>query len=203
MYKKCNTEESAHRQQQLEECLLENMLVRPYCEISVSDLCQQAGISRKSFYRYFGNKDGCLNALLDRVLIEMSKPPTSDMPSSSEYPLDLFHALSYWKQHKTLLDTLAENNLTDKLLERVMLHTVKEEKNLLHCMGIDDNLQDCDALLFSVSGYVSLIMHWNATGFQKSPQELVATLIRLTTKPLLCLPGHEENTHVSISERTL
>ena len=73
MYKTCNTEESVLRQQQLEDCLLKNMLQKSYGEISVSDLCEQAGISRKSFYRYFGNKDGCLCALLDRVLINASK----------------------------------------------------------------------------------------------------------------------------------
>lgn len=67
MYKNCTTEQSALRQQQLEDCFLKNMLLRPYAEITISDLCEQSSISRKSFYRYFTNKDSCLASLLDRM----------------------------------------------------------------------------------------------------------------------------------------
>ena len=53
MYKLCKTEQSAARQRQLEEGLLTVMLTRRYDEISVSDLCDDLAIPRKSFYRYF------------------------------------------------------------------------------------------------------------------------------------------------------
>ena len=51
MYKHCTTEESAQRQRQLEQCLLELMADTPYSAITIGQICQQAGISRKSFYR--------------------------------------------------------------------------------------------------------------------------------------------------------
>ena len=71
MYKLCKTEQSAQRQRQLEEGLLELMRLRPYDEISVVDLCEYLQIPRKSFYRYFSNKDGALFALLDHTLMEL------------------------------------------------------------------------------------------------------------------------------------
>ena len=49
MYKHCNTEDSARRQRQLEQYLLELMEDVPYSGITIGQICQQAGISRKSF----------------------------------------------------------------------------------------------------------------------------------------------------------
>ena len=70
MYKHCTTEESAHRQRQLEQNLLELMAEQPYSGITINQICDLAGISRKSFYRYFGSKDGCLHALLDHTIMD-------------------------------------------------------------------------------------------------------------------------------------
>ena len=70
MYKYCATEESARRQRQLEQCLLELMLTENYPQITISQICDLAGISRKSFYRYFTSKEGCLYALLDHAVFD-------------------------------------------------------------------------------------------------------------------------------------
>ena len=51
MYKLCKTEQSAQRQRSLEEGLLTAMKTKRYEEITISDLCSQMGIPRKSFYR--------------------------------------------------------------------------------------------------------------------------------------------------------
>ena len=70
MYKKCATEASAARQRQLEQGLLAAMSKRRYEEITVSDLCEELGIPRKSFYRYFSGKEGALHALIDHTILE-------------------------------------------------------------------------------------------------------------------------------------
>ena len=70
MYKLCKTEQSAQRQRQLEEGLLAAMRTKRYEEITISDLCDQMGIPRKSFYRYFSGKDGALHALIDHALLD-------------------------------------------------------------------------------------------------------------------------------------
>ena len=70
MYKLCKTEQSAQRQRELEQGLLKMMLQCRYEDISVSDLCDQLEIPRKSFYRYFSSKDGALYALLDHTMME-------------------------------------------------------------------------------------------------------------------------------------
>ena len=73
MYKLCKTEQSAQRQRQLEEGLLTAMKTKRYEEITISDLCEQMDIPRKSFYRYFSSKDGALHALIDHTLLDFEQ----------------------------------------------------------------------------------------------------------------------------------
>ena len=63
-----NTPGTCQRQKQIEDCLYENLLQKPYHNISVSDLCKQVGISRKAFYNYYPSKDACFCAILDRAI---------------------------------------------------------------------------------------------------------------------------------------
>ena len=68
MYKICHTEESSRRQRELEQGLLEAMGKTPYEKITLTELCRQLEIPRKSFYRYFPTKEDCLLALMDHTL---------------------------------------------------------------------------------------------------------------------------------------
>ena len=60
MYKICHTEESSRRQRELEAGLLEAIKNFPYEKITLTELCPQLNIPRKSFYRYFPTKEDCL-----------------------------------------------------------------------------------------------------------------------------------------------
>lgn len=68
MYKICHTEESSRRQRKLEQGLLEALQIQGYHKITLTDLCSQLKIPRKSFYRYFPTKEDCLLALIDHTL---------------------------------------------------------------------------------------------------------------------------------------
>ena len=68
MYKICHTKESAQRQRELERGLLDALGRQPYDKITLTDLCRELQIPRKTFYRYFPVKDDCLLALIDHTL---------------------------------------------------------------------------------------------------------------------------------------
>ena len=93
MYKQCRTEQSAARQRALEQGLMETMMNCHYDEITVSDLCEYMQIPRKSFYRYFSNKEGALHALIDHALMDFdsftleSTEKGEKLPAAEELPL--------------------------------------------------------------------------------------------------------------------
>ena len=69
MYRKCSTEISVQNQRKVTAGLLELMRETPYEDITVSSLCQCAGITRRIFYHLFSNKTDALYALIDHVIL--------------------------------------------------------------------------------------------------------------------------------------
>ena len=69
-YRTCVTEKSAVQQKQITESLLLLMQSKPFSEITVTQLCQHANISRRTFYYLFSNLTGALYALIDRKSLE-------------------------------------------------------------------------------------------------------------------------------------
>ena len=91
------------RQKQIEECLYENLLQRPYPSVSISDLCLQLNISRKSFYNYFPDKDSCFRAIISRKLHACILQLTSDVPENASREDIITSYLSFWKEEKGLI----------------------------------------------------------------------------------------------------
>ncbi len=175
MYKHCTTEESVLRQRQLESCLLDLMLVIPYSQITISHICQQAGISRKSFYRYFGSKEGCLCALLDHSIMEGGSHYLPEHGEAVNVHILYERFFGYWKQMKPLMDALARNNLTISLVERMMVYLEEEEAALQNYLGGRAN-DSYEQLLFFVSGIMGLVISWHGSGYQKSISQMASIM---------------------------
>ena len=181
MYKHCTTEESVLRQRQLEGCLLQLMQTVPYPQITITHICDHAGISRTSFYRYFGSKDGCLCAMIDHCIMDGA---SYYLPEHNERAntIDLYQRFfTYWKDSARLLDALSRNNLSLLLVERMMVNVLEEEKDFHYYLGgsADDSYEQ---ILFMVSGLMGLVINWHHTGFQKSASQMSAIMEKVIQK---------------------
>lgn len=190
MYKLCKSEQSAARQRQLEQGLLKAMLTKRYEEISISDLCDQMEIPRKSFYRYFSNKDGALFALLDHTLMEFDQlPNSSDTVFGSRALGDLERFFVFWYDHSDLLDALMRNRLSGMLVERATSHAFHERMMPSYLLSKDEKSQQL-ALTFAVCGLLSMVMQWHQQGYPESPSQMAWVASLMLTKPLV--PGYEK-----------
>lgn len=175
MYKHCTTEESVLRQRQLEHCLLDLMQSSSYPQITISHICDRAGISRKSFYRYFSSKDGCLFALIDHCIIDGASSYLPDHDELLNTHIIYERFFSYWQQMQPLLDALAKNNLSLHLVERMMIYISEEEQDFHHYLG--GNINDSyEQMLFMISGVMGLVLNWHQGGYQKSVSQMAAIL---------------------------
>ena len=167
MYKHCATEESARRQRQLESCLLELMLQQEFSQITISHICDRAGISRKSFYRYFSSKEGCLCALLDHAIIDGASYYLPSHAENQSEHIVYERFFQYWKDHRQLLDVLNQNNLSMLLVERMLVYISQEEQEfrILYKNQTDDAHERS---LFYIGGIMSMVLDWHRTGYQKS-----------------------------------
>ena len=183
MYKLCKTEQSASRQRQFEQGLLQLMLTRRYEEISVSDLCEHLQIPRKSFYRYFSSKDGALYALLDHTMLEFYEGEYQKNNSISHLG-DLDQYFVFWYDHRKLMDALEHSNLSGILVERATTLALKERLMPGYLRSLDPKIQEV-AMAFSVCGLLSMVIQWHRQGYSVSPNEMTRIATMLLTKPLV------------------
>lgn len=189
MYKLCKTEQSAARQRQLEQGLLQAMRAQRYEEISISDLCDSMGIPRKSFYRYFSSKDGALFALLDHTLMEFEQSPHSAVrPDRGTALGDLERYFVFWYERRDLLDALERSRLSGMLVERATAHAMNERMMPSYLRTKPEAVQSM-ALTFAVCGLLSMVIQWHHDKFRQSPEDMTRVATMMLTRPLVPMPN--------------
>lgn len=173
------------RQRQIEECLFDNLLQRPYPSVSISDLCHQLGISRKSFYNYFPDKDSCFRAIISRKLRNCILSLTTDLPEKATLEDAIAYYLSYWKNEKALLDVIIRNNLAFLLSEQCIHFLLEEDTTFLPFLDTPRLKADEFVLTGFVNIQITLIMQWYMQNFSTPLEEMVNTYQRLLYQPLI------------------
>lgn len=191
MYKLCKTEQSAARQRQLEQGLLEAMLAKRYEEISISDLCDELQVPRKSFYRYFTGKEGALRALLDHTLMEFEAYTVQYRQGKTRtIQLDLESFFQFWVQHKQLLDALAFSGISAMLVGRAVEFALTDDVLPKRFLPDDAKSMQRHITMFGVCGLMSMVLNWHAAGFQEPVGEMARIAVRMISQPLF--PGVEK-----------
>lgn len=157
MYKICKTEKSMERQKLFQTTLLNMMKKQKYDEISVTSLCKEMQIPRKTFYRYYGALDDVLYAIMDDALTHGFL--------HLEVEADLEGFFGYWKERKDLLDVLQKSGISSMLVYRIY---ERFETNVYDEPITNQYLR--------YSGYVAAIMTvllvWHHSGMRQSVNEI-------------------------------
>lgn len=185
MYKACKTKESAERQQHIQDCLIRLMCRHLYSEISVCELCTEAQVPRKTFYRYFESKDDVLCAIADHIMDDYESfhgPYAPGDRRTSEK--DIEKMFTYWQQHGDLLMSLRRSQMTTWFLERLFRRSCSEHQGfrLMHQANNDHVAQLTTT--FTFFGLFALILEWQAQGCHPSPKEMSRVVSHLFTQPL-------------------
>ena len=185
MYKLCKTEQSAARQHQLEQGLLEAMRVKRYDEISISDLCDRLEIPRKSFYRYFNGKDGALQALLDHTLMEFAEyTVTYRHGKNRTILLDLESFFQFWMEKKELLNALGRSGLSGILVNRAVAFAMTDDVLPVRFLPNDSRDMQQHITMFGVCGLMSMVLNWHDLGYEQTAGEMARIAVRMISKPL-------------------
>lgn len=179
MYKICHTESSSRRQRELEAGLLEAMGKQPYAKITLTELCRELNIPRKTFYRYFPTKDDCLLALLDHTLSDCNALVLTNWEGAPELKqLDLQQFFSYWLSRKPFLDAIRDNGLHYLLLDRTTLIVDAMKANRAPAGFARDQVE-----YFIAHGLMTTVLRWHHWGFPSPPEEMAAVFAQLLHSP--------------------
>ncbi len=157
MYKICKTEKSIERQKLFQTTLLTMMKKQRYQEITVTALCKEMEIPRKTFYRYYDTLEDVLYAIIDSAITESFL--------YLEIKADLVGFFYYWKKYKALLDVLEKSGLSPWMMNRIY--------GRFHKSIYKEDYSNED---LRYSGYIAAIMTmlltWHHSGMKQSEEEM-------------------------------
>lgn len=173
------------RIKEFEDELLEAMTRMPYRDITVNQLIQAVGVTRKTFYLHFANKDACLDSLMDRELLAQSAYAASYADNLLAMHLA---GCRFWLSRRIFLECILKNDLFTAFLKRMLRHNQTEDREIMQllCRPLPGSKKDADALLFFTTGYLTVLMSWTARGFDTLPEIMAKKFERLMHTPLLC-----------------
>lgn len=178
MYKTCHTEESSRRQRELEAGLLAAMGILPYEKITLTELCRQLEIPRKSFYRYFPTKEDCLLALIDHTLSDCNDIALKGWDGSGNLDqMTQLRFFRFWKEHAPFLDAVRDNGFRHLLLDRTTVIVDRMKENTQRGCFARDQVE-----YFVAYGLMTTVLRWHHFGFPNSPEEMAEVFGRFLEK---------------------
>ena len=163
----------------LVDALQQAMNERPWADISVQQLCEQADVSRSTFYAHFDGKHELLEQCFERLANELTGPVVNR-------GLDEFGTLSYLpsllahiKVHCELFRLNANSAAGQQIFSRFKALVVQlGEQEFADCRSLTVGT---DQRVFVHGGIFAMLEAWNENGCRDTEKQLlkrIDTLVR-------------------------
>lgn len=156
-------------QKWLVQALLTLIQQKPYEEISISELCKEAGVDRRTFYRNFKDKNDVLlfyfSDLQEKYLLALK-----EMPERTFYTLALVY-FEFWNCHLDFFKTAQ----SDQALNAALFQTLNTFMPAIYS-GADGSIPKelRYNIAFVVGGFHNALIQWISTGFHETAEEMAA-----------------------------
>lgn len=161
-YGVCNMDQKrSYAKARLTEAMLRLLKTKKIDEISVSELCEAAGLSRISFYRNYPSLEDILKQHFETITSSFLKDTSLNFRTTPRKEFIRYLA-GHMLKHKELVSLLMENGLSYLLKEAF-------DEAFLRSVEIYHDPYRC----YAASGaYFNLISYWFRSGCRESPEEL-------------------------------
>ncbi len=148
------------------DALIQLMEQKPISNISVSELCELAGVGRASFYRNFETKEAVLEKYLEKIWHEWAK----DYESKNEESYFIESILKCFYKYKEFNRLLYRHNLSNLIYEVVRWGA-----------KIDESANNVESYIKSMAaGFVfGLADEWMRRGMQETPEQILILAAQL------------------------
>jgi Transcriptional regulator len=175
MYVKSENLQALQSQQMLTEALLTLMKVHPFDEITVTQICQEAKVVRKTFYRNFETKTDILEFYFDHMIEKY-------LSNYSEPGIDWYlRVKSFFDDlllYKEFLKLLEQNNLLS-LLNKTIDMNISKYSLIPKIQGSIENPKlDEYVSNFITSTVSSILSLWVKHNFEEST-EMLTYLVKI------------------------
>lgn len=166
MYTLNENHQALQSQQMITSALLSLMTTYTYEEITITQICQEAQVSRQTFYRNFEFKNDILEFRLDNMIQGYFSTYPNNSTDTYQHLYGLFVFL---QSHKSILKLLKRNNLFFLLNKAIIANILNSPNKVESDEKKNLNLYVLD---FIASTICSIISRWVENNFRESSQTL-------------------------------
>jgi AcrR family transcriptional regulator len=168
MYHKQVNKTAIQSQNMIADALFSLMKRKSFQQITVTEICDEAAIGRKTFYRNFDMKEDVVEFRLD-ILCDQYKEEITDMPLTDQ----LRHHMEFVRDHADVFITLYKNGIHQMVRDKfAILQPITMPK------WTDDPVEQEYRSRYIVAGVEAVEQVWAERGFTESIDEVVAIIQR-------------------------
>lgn len=185
MKKLPQTQPALKRRSQLQEALLAAMRAKGYAQTTVTDICREADIPRRTFYHYFDCKETVLRAVVESMLNECFWEVMLEFDRGYEAMKEsLVRNFRYWQgEAREKLDLLLDNGLSGEMMQCALQWLESEHLGLPHRPGVTEKELEIITMV-GTSGFFTLLMYWRRNNYRESPEEMADFAMQVLSEPL-------------------
>ena len=180
MFKHSENRQVLYSLNALAEALFDLMQKEGFEEITVTQICQTAGITRRTFYRNCDSKLDLIDFLTEKYVRNLLDSVDFTCTDALLLYRNFFQ---YWKEHSTFLRALYQNRLFPWFSRTFTTCCIRwmEDGLMLDMLKGRPNRETLRLFYnsFLIGGLCSVLEPWTAEDFQTSTQELAYVLASL------------------------
>ena len=165
----------------IHEALLRLLETKSIDKINVTELCNESGINRATFYRHYNVPRDVLveieNTLTEEIAAKFDMLPISDTAHGYRY---IENICSYFYDHSAIIKVLISNSSVDDLTNVInkMFHRILAiKKQSSKPLDIEDDAIKLISTYIVGGGYF-LLRQWLMEDIQKTPEEIAKLLMQ-------------------------
>ena len=163
------------------ECLyaafLEFLAEKPVSDITVIEICERAGVSRKTFYKYYSDPFALLVAMHDD-LFEDYRERLLGQPADVSQLMQVL--IRFVDEHRVLVKAAFANRGEGNFVDRVMGDLFATYREAWEQANPEMPPADVEALFyFAVSGLFGIVQHWLEFHPEQSADDVISQAVFL------------------------
>lgn len=167
----------------LQQALTKLLQTKPIQEITVTQLCQESGINRTTFYLHYQDAYDMLDSMqtefYDELMVHLENV-AFDMNGDMEIPLFLVEILKYLRDHADICRIVVRANGDDSFIMKLM-DTARAKSVVEYAQLYQSAKPEAIEMFFTYvsHGCLGVLKAWLATNMAQPPEELAVVLGRL------------------------
>ncbi len=137
--------------------------------ITVTQIAQEAEIGRKTFYRYFKNKESVLEESIKVLFLEYSS--FQENYYSPKYEILIYNHFLFWEKHLAFLNILYRNDLMLFIFKQYQIYVPQLNHAYLTNKSFNP-VTSIYANAFTIGIFWSMLYTWIESGAKETPKEL-------------------------------